>query len=48
MDTNLSLEFKDCYEDIFFEEEFNLGKFYRATRKNSGEAVYLKIYSKDL
>lgn len=48
MDTNLSLEFKDCYEDIFFEEEFNLGKFYKATRKNSGEEVYLKIYSKEL
>ena len=48
MDANLSLDFKDFYEDIFFEEDFNLGKFYKATRKNSGEEVYLKIYSKEL
>ena len=48
MEERLSLEFKDYYDDIFFEDDFNLGKFYKATRKNSKGEVCLKIYSKDL
>ena len=48
MEANLSSEFKEYYEDIYFEENFNLGKLYKAIRKNSREEIYLKIYSKEL
>ena len=48
MEANLSSEFQEYYEDLYFEEDFNLGKLYKAIRKNSHEEIYLKIYSKDL
>ena len=48
MEDNLSLEFQKDYEDLFCEEDFNLGKLYRGINKDTQQEVYLKIYSKSL
>ena len=48
MENNLLTEFKEYYEDIYFEEEFNLGQLYSAFVKDTEQKVILKIYSKEL
>ena len=48
MENNLLTEFKEYYEDIYFEEKFNLGQLYRASVKDTEQEVFLKIYDKEL
>ena len=48
MEKKLYSDFEEYYEDIYFDEDFNLGKFFKAVLKDSEKEVYLKIYSKEL
>ena len=48
MEKKLYSDFEEYYEDIYFDEDFNLGKFFKAVLKDSKKEVYLKIYSKEL
>ena len=48
MSQKLYSDFENYYKDIFHDTDFNLGKFYTAYLKDTGEAVYLKIYDKEL
>ena len=48
MEKSITFEFQKYYEDIFLEEEFNLGKLYKAINKDTREEVYIKIYIKNL
>ena len=46
MAKKLYSDFENYYKDIFIDSDFNLGKFYTANIKDTGEDVYLKIYDK--
>ena len=48
MAKKLYSDFENYYKDIFIDSDFNLGKFYTANIKDTGEDVYLKIYDKEL
>ena len=48
MAKKLYSDFENYYKDIFIDSDFNLGKFYTAKIKDTGEDVYLKIYDKEL
>ena len=48
MEKKLYSDFENYYKDIFIDSDFNLGKFYTANIKDTGEDVYLKIYDKEL
>ena len=48
MAKKLYSDFENYYKDIFIDSDFNLGKFYTANIKDTGEDVYLKIYDKQL
>ena len=48
MEQKLYSDFLEHYENIFPEEDFNLGKSFKASLKGTEKKVFLKIYDKNL